>query len=62
PTNELAGSPLSPWSYRWFNALVGSFLPVLVAAIAHQISHRLSFTLIAGSFAALDGMLLVESR
>ncbi len=62
PVNEMAGSPLSPFSYRWLNALMGSCLPMLVAAIAYQLTNRPTYALIAGGFAALDGMLLVESR
>ncbi|PSB17056.1 phospholipid carrier-dependent glycosyltransferase [Phormidesmis priestleyi ULC007] len=60
--NSLAGSPLSTWSYRWLNALTGSFIPLVVAAIAYQLSHRRSYALIAGLFAAADGLFLVESR
>lgn len=62
PVNGLAGSLLSPWSYRWINALTGSFIPLVVAAIAYQISHRRSFALLAGFFTACDGIFLVESR
>ncbi|MBD2340353.1 phospholipid carrier-dependent glycosyltransferase [Calothrix sp. FACHB-156] len=62
PVNGLAGSLLSPWNYRWLNALTGSFIPVVVAAIAYQISHRRSFALLAGFFTACDGLFLVESR
>ncbi|MBW4646867.1 MAG: phospholipid carrier-dependent glycosyltransferase [Goleter apudmare HA4340-LM2] len=62
PVNGLTGSMLSPWSYRWLNALTGSFIPLVVAAIAYQISHRRSFALLAGLFTACDGIFLVESR
>lgn len=61
-TNGLAGSVLSPWSYRWINALTGSFIPLVVTAIAYQISHRKSFAFLAGLFTACDGIFLVESR
>ncbi|OUL34829.1 phospholipid carrier-dependent glycosyltransferase [Nostoc sp. 106C] len=60
--NGLVGSLLSPWSYRWANAFTGSFIPLVVAAIAYQISHRRSFALLAGFFTACDGLFLVESR
>jgi dolichyl-phosphate-mannose-protein mannosyltransferase len=60
--NSLAGSALSTWSYRWLNALTGSFIPLVVAAIAYQLSLRRSYALIAGLFAAADGLFLVESR
>ncbi|MBW4562483.1 MAG: phospholipid carrier-dependent glycosyltransferase [Mojavia pulchra JT2-VF2] len=62
PVNGLAGSLLSPWSYRWVNALTGSFIPLVVAAIAYQLSHRRSFAFLAGLFTASDGIFLVESR
>ncbi len=62
PINGLTGSMLSPWSYRWFNALTGSFIPLVIAAIAYQISRRRSFALLAGLFTACDGLFLVESR
>ncbi|MBE9200113.1 MULTISPECIES: phospholipid carrier-dependent glycosyltransferase [unclassified Nodularia (in: cyanobacteria)] len=60
--NELTGSVRSPWSYRWLNALTGSFIPLIVAAIAYQLSRRHRFALLAGLFTACDGFLLVESR
>lgn len=60
--NSLAGSALSTWSYRWLNALTGSFIPLVVAAIAYQLSDRRSYALVAGLFAAADGLFLVESR
>ncbi|MDZ8187146.1 MAG: phospholipid carrier-dependent glycosyltransferase [Nostoc sp. ChiSLP02] len=60
--NGLTGSMRSPWTYRWFNALTGSFIPVVVSAIAYQISYRRSFALLAGFFTACDGLFLVESR
>lgn len=52
----------NPFGYRWMNALTGSLIPLLVAGIAYQLSHRRSYALIAGLFAAVDGLLLVESR
>jgi dolichyl-phosphate-mannose--protein O-mannosyl transferase len=60
--NALAGSPYTTWSYRWLNALTGSFIPLVVAGIAYQLTRRSSYALIAGLFAALDGLFLVESR
>jgi len=62
PKNNLAGSPLSPISYRWLTAFTGSLIPLVVAGLAYQLSHRHRFALIAGLFAALDGLFLVESR
>ena len=60
--NSLTGSWRSTWSYRWLNALTGSFIPLVVAGIAYQLSHRRSYALIAAIFAAADGLFLVESR
>lgn len=60
--NGLTGSMLTPWSYRWINALTGSFIPLVVAGIAYHISHRRSFAFLAALFTACDGIFLVESR
>jgi len=60
--NALTGSLISPFSYRWLNALTGSLLPLVVAGIAYQLSHRRSYAFIAGLIATADGLLLVESR
>ncbi|MEH1920030.1 dolichyl-phosphate-mannose--protein mannosyltransferase [Nostoc sp.] len=60
--NGLTGSLRSPWTYRWLNALTGSFIPVVVGAIAYQLSYRRTFAIIAGLFTACDGIFLVESR
>lgn len=49
-------------SYRWMNALVGSFIPILVTVLAYLLNRSYRFALIAGVFTALDGLLLVESR
>ncbi len=60
--NSLTGSLRSTWSYRWLNALTGSFIPLVVAGIAYQLCHRGSYALLAAVFAAADGLFLVESR
>jgi dolichyl-phosphate-mannose--protein O-mannosyl transferase len=68
--NSLTGMLLTPVSYRWFDAVTGSFMPLLMVAIAHLMgqlagwerSRCRSFGLIAGLFAGLDGLLLVETR
>ncbi|MHC5594422.1 MAG: dolichyl-phosphate-mannose--protein mannosyltransferase [Nostoc sp.] len=60
--NGLTGSLRSPWTYRWLNALTGSFIPLVVGAIAYQLSYRRSFAILAGFFTACDGIFLVESR
>ena len=60
--NSLTGSLRSTWSYRWLNALTGSFIPLVVGALAYQLNRRKTFALIAAVFAATDGLFLVESR
>ncbi|HEY9849643.1 MAG TPA: phospholipid carrier-dependent glycosyltransferase [Leptolyngbyaceae cyanobacterium] len=62
PVNNLTGVELSPFTYRWLNALVGSLLPLVVGGIAYQLSHRRSYAIIAALFTACDGLFLVESR
>lgn len=52
----------NPVGYRWINALVGSFIPVLLIAIAYKLTGNRKYALLAGFFASLDGLLLVESR
>ncbi|ABG50275.1 glycosyl transferase, family 39 [Trichodesmium erythraeum IMS101] len=60
--NNETGSTLAAWSYRWVNALTGSFIPLVVGAIAYKLTHRWSYSLIATLLMALDGLFLVESR
>ncbi len=60
--NDLTGSLRSTISYRWMNAVFGSTIPLLVAALAYQLSQRLSFAFLAALFVALDGLYLVDSR
>lgn len=60
--NGLTGGLYAPWTYRWLNALTGSFIPLFIAGIAYQLLHRRSFALIAALLAAWDGLFLVESR
>ncbi|WP_373536160.1 dolichyl-phosphate-mannose--protein mannosyltransferase [Microcoleus sp.] len=60
--NSMAGSLLSPWDYRWLNALTGSFIPLVVGALAYQLVPRRTFAFIAALFIACDGLFLVESR
>ena len=60
--NNLTGSWRSTFSYRWLNALTGSFIPLVVAAIAYQLNQRRSYAVIAVLFVAADGLFLVESR
>ena len=58
---------LSPFSYRWMNALIGSCIPALVMAIARtlcrrQPAKRQIFVLLCGFFVAIDGLFVTESR
>ena len=53
---------LSPLSFRWLNAWIGSAIPILVAGVALELSGRRRLAFLAGLFASLDGFLLVESR
>ncbi|KKJ01320.1 phospholipid carrier-dependent glycosyltransferase [Prochlorothrix hollandica] len=59
---EVDGFRWVTWGYRWMNALVGSLLPLLGAAIAYELSQRRSYALVAAALMACDGLLLVESR
>lgn len=61
-TNDLTGSILSPFSYRWINGLFGSFIPILLGGIAYQITRRQSYSIMVAGLMALDGFFLVESR
>jgi dolichyl-phosphate-mannose-protein mannosyltransferase len=60
--NSLTDTELSTFSYRWFNALFGAFIPIFIAYIAYYLTNRYSYGVIAALFAALDGLFLVESR
>ncbi|WP_448572120.1 dolichyl-phosphate-mannose--protein mannosyltransferase [Trichothermofontia sp.] len=62
PYNDLAGSWLSTWSYRWLNAVTGSLIPLLSAGIVYQLSDRRRMALLAAFLVAMDGLFLVESR
>ena len=60
--NGFPGSLRSTFSYRWLNALTGAFVPLVVAGIAYQLTHRRSYAFIAALLIAADGLFLVESR
>jgi dolichyl-phosphate-mannose--protein O-mannosyl transferase len=60
--NHLTGSLRSTESYRWINALLGSFVPWVIGAIAYELMRRRSLFLIAMALATFDGLFLVESR
>jgi dolichyl-phosphate-mannose-protein mannosyltransferase len=61
-TNTLTGSLHSTFSYRWMNALFGSFIPLLIAALAYQLNQKISYAFLAALFISLDGLFLVDSR
>jgi dolichyl-phosphate-mannose-protein mannosyltransferase len=61
-TNDLTGTTLSPFSYRWMNSFTGSFIPLILGGIAYQITRRHSYSLIVAGLMALDGFFIVESR
>ncbi len=61
-TNTLTGSLRSTFSYRWMNAAFGSLIPLVVAALGYQLTHRLSYALLSALFISLDGLFLVDSR
>ncbi len=60
--NDLTGSVIKTWSYRWLNAVTGSFIPLVVAGLAFQLTQRRRFAVLVGLLSALDGLFLVESR
>jgi dolichyl-phosphate-mannose--protein O-mannosyl transferase len=60
--NNLTGSLRSTFSYRWLNAFIGSFFPLVFAGIAYQLTFRRTVAVIAALLVALDGLFLVESR
>ncbi len=67
---------LSPFSYRWINALIGSLIPLTVIGICQSLDQTLDqeqyrqrtplkrwiFSLLAGLFVAIDGLFVTESR
>ncbi len=60
--NDASGRMLSPYSYRWLNAVVGSTIPLILAGIARQLTGQRLVGLMAATLIALDGFFLVESR
>ncbi|HEY9704002.1 MAG TPA: phospholipid carrier-dependent glycosyltransferase [Allocoleopsis sp.] len=61
-TNQLTGMNLSPFNYRWLNALTGSFIPLIIAGIAFELTKKRSYTIITAIFATIEGFFLVDSR
>ena len=60
--NTLTGSLRTTFSYRWFNAIFGSFIPIVVGGLAYHLTKRRSYMVIAAVLMALDGLFLVDSR
>ncbi|MGF1493069.1 MAG: dolichyl-phosphate-mannose--protein mannosyltransferase [Microcoleaceae cyanobacterium] len=60
--NDLTGSTLAPWSYRWMNALIGAGIPPIVGGIAYQLSRQWNYALLTTLFMEVEGLFLVESR
>lgn len=60
--NGLTGSLRSTFSYRWFNGIAGSCIPVVVGLIAYELSRNRVYAAIAALVTVLDGLFLVESR
>ena len=58
----IAFKGFNPWGFRWINALIGSWIPLVLAGIAYQLCKRPTFALVTAGLASLDGLLLVESR
>jgi len=52
----------APFSYRLMSALAGALLPLITYEFIWQLSDRRGWAWLTGSFIALDGLLLVESR
>jgi dolichyl-phosphate-mannose--protein O-mannosyl transferase len=53
---------LPTWHYRWLNAFVGSFIPLVAAGLVQTLTRRRGYGWITGTLVAFDGLLLVESR
>ncbi|NJM44873.1 MAG: phospholipid carrier-dependent glycosyltransferase [Alkalinema sp. RU_4_3] len=62
-SNTLTGSLHKTWSYRWLNALTGSFIPLVAAALVYQLTQRWRITLLtagllSAGWAAAGGVAL----
>ncbi|NEO84140.1 MAG: phospholipid carrier-dependent glycosyltransferase [Spirulina sp. SIO3F2] len=60
--NGLTGSLRPTFSYRWFNAIAGAWIPVIVGLMGFHWGQSRVFGAIAALVALLDGFFLVESR
>ena len=53
---------LNPLSYRWLNAIAGSFLVIVAYFSALRIYNKTTFAFLVALFFAIDGSMLVDSR
>lgn len=60
--NYLTGSWRSTWSYRWLNALIGSFIPILCGSIMFKLSQSYAAIIITAIGFTFEGLFLVMSR
>ncbi len=60
--NAATVEEIDAFAYRWANGVVGTTIPILVGAIAYQITRQKRYAILASVFVALDGLVLVESR
>lgn len=60
--NGLTGSLRPAFSYRWFNAIAGAGIPVIVGLLGFHLARSRALGAIAALVALLDGFFLVESR
>ena len=51
-----------PMSYRWLNAIAGGGVPIAIALVMYRLTQQWRAAGLAGLFAAVDGLLIVESR
>lgn len=62
---ERIGQPygsISPWSLRWFSALMGALLPMVIWLLMRQLGASRPAAFLAGFAIALDNGILVQSR
>ena len=55
-------SSIEPISYRWINALLGSFLCLIIYGICLLLSRNRTFAILASILVAIEGSLIVDSR
>jgi dolichyl-phosphate-mannose-protein mannosyltransferase len=68
---QFLGQADSPIAYRWINALAGSLFVLVIGNLTYELNNHSDarqqhqtrlFVILASSFVALDGLLVVESR